>query len=66
MRLKNFFLTKNSEEHEKVTTAEVCTVYTRIKHNQSYISMSFNTDLNHLIFRDSKIRKKNFLWSNQS
>ena len=66
MCLKNFVLTKNSEEHEKVTIAEVCTVYHGIKHNQSYVSMSCNTDLNHLIFSDSKICKKNFLWSNQS
>jgi hypothetical protein len=31
---KNFVLTKNSEEHEKVTIAAVCTVYHGIKHNQ--------------------------------
>jgi len=43
MCLKNFVLTKNCEEHEKVTIAEVCTVYHGIKHNQSYVSMSCNT-----------------------
>ncbi len=58
MCLKNFVLTKNSEEHEKVTIAEVCTVYHGIKHNQSYVSMSCNTYLNHLIFSDSKTCKK--------
>jgi hypothetical protein len=47
MCLKNFVFTKNSEEQEKVTIAEVCTVYNGIKHNQSYVSMSYNPDLNH-------------------
>uniref|UniRef100_H3ASF3 Uncharacterized protein n=1 Tax=Latimeria chalumnae TaxID=7897 RepID=H3ASF3_LATCH len=57
--INTFFVPKGSSEGDKVTAAELATVYHTVKHNLSYSSMDCGVKLMQKIFNDSgSIEKK--------